>query len=52
MFQAPTPPARHARLFELLRQGNLAARRRLRRARAEPEADHDLARRAAQSLWL
>jgi len=49
---APTPPARHARLFELIRQDNAIACAAARR-RTAPPAETDLealARRAARSL--
>lgn len=47
MRPAPLPPARHARLFELIRQGNLAELCRETRLRAPPEpldADEILSR--------
>ncbi len=49
---APTPPVRHARLFELIRQSNMIARA-ARRRRITPPVEVDLnalARKAARSL--
>jgi len=49
---APTPPARHARLFELIRQGNLITRAQKKRLTAPPpKVDMAvMARKAARSL--
>lgn len=44
------PPARHARLFELLRQANLAALFRARHRHGDDDADPRLAGRAARTL--
>lgn len=54
MRPAPLPRARHARLFELIRQSNLAELCRERQMSRRPDAvdDDHSARRAAQSLTM